>query len=599
MLVARGAARKSHQTSLGEPWEAEARLAWPPLPGGCGGKDVSRWLRGRYSTRLHLFMLAAAVVIPLIAFAALAIYRYTQTEQVRVEEEAVRIAGLTGLLVDAELRQLIAKLEGLAASSALARDDLQEFHAEAKLLTNGRDETIILRDMTVRQFFNSQLAFGAQLPDGPPFSPEERTSYDQGRPFVSDVYLSPRNREPRIVIVLPIVREGAPKYVLGLTVPTSRILSAFLPAVPPEYVVAVGDRKGAYVARSERHEEFTGKEGLPDYVKQVIGKSGTFTSFNFERKELLAGYFRSDLSNWFYTANVPVEKLQAPLKTSLARLAGIGVAVLAVSGCLALLFSRGITTAAQGLAERARAMGAAEEIKPLTSKLTEFAQISDALVAASDEIADRSRERKRSEAQRELLVNELNHRVKNSLAVAQSIATQTLRSATSMSGARTALSGRLVSLGHTHDILTKENWEGANLADIVANTIDVYGASDRISADGPPARPPPSPSLSISLVLHELMTNSTKYGALSTAVGTVSIRWRILVEPDNQPRLFLSFKEAGGPRVIPPVHRGFGSRLFAASFASPQEGKLTISYFPSGVICEIEIPCGSSSHTFS
>jgi hypothetical protein len=87
-------------------------------------------------------------------------------------------------------------------------------------------------------------------------------------------------------------------------------------------------------------------------VKQVIGKSGTFTSFNFERKELLAGYFRSDLSNWFYTANVPVEKLQAPLKTSLARLAGIGVAVLAVSGCLALLFSRGITTAAQGLAER-------------------------------------------------------------------------------------------------------------------------------------------------------------------------------------------------------------------------------------------------------
>jgi len=244
-------------------------------------------------------------------------------------------------------------------------------------------------------------------------------------------------------------------------------------------------------------------------------------------------------------------------------------------------------------------MGAAEEIKPLTSKLTEFAQISDALVAASDEIAERSRERKRSEAQRELLVNELNHRVKNSLAVAQSIATQTLRSATSMSEARTALSGRLVSLGHTHDILTKENWEGANLADIVANTIDVYGASDRISADGPPARLPPSPSLSISLVLHELMTNSTKYGALSTAVGTVSIRWRILVEPDNQPRLFLSFKEAGGPRVIPPVHRGFGSRLFAASFASPQEGSLTISDFPSGVICEIEIPCGSSSHTFS
>ena len=293
----------------------------PPTLGGLGVRDVSRRLLGQYSTRLHLFLLAAAVVIPLIAFAALAIYRYAQTEQARIEQEAVRIAGLTGLLVDAELRQLIARLEGLTASSALARDDLEGFHAEAKLLTAGRDETIILRDLGVRQFFNSQLPFQAQLPDGPAFSLEERDGYAQGRPYVSDVYLSPRNNEPRIVIVLPIIRDGSLKYVIGLTVPTSRVLNAVLPAVPPGYIVAVGDRKGAYVTRSERHEEFTGKPGLPDYVKQVVGKSGSFRSSNFNRQELLAGYYRSELSGWFYTANIATESLQAPLRTSLVQLA--------------------------------------------------------------------------------------------------------------------------------------------------------------------------------------------------------------------------------------------------------------------------------------
>jgi len=175
------------------------------------------------------------------------------------------------------------------------------------------------------------------------------------------------------------------------------------------------------------------------------------------------------------TGHDPTESLQAPLRTSLVQLAIVGAAALAASGLLALLFSWGITTATRGRAERARALGASEEVEPLISNLAEFTLISDALVSAGTAIAERLRERKRSEAQRDLLVNELNHRVKNSLAVAQSIATQTLRSALSLPEARSALSARLVSLGRTHDILTRENWEGADVADIVANAIDLYG----------------------------------------------------------------------------------------------------------------------------
>ena len=118
------------------------------------------------------------------------------------------------------------------------------------------------------------------------------------------------------------------------------------------------------------------------------------------------------------TGHDPTGSLQAPLRTSLVQLAIVGAAALAASGLLALLLSWGITTATRGLAERARALGASEEVEPLISNLAEFTLISDALVSAGTAIAERLRERKRSEAQRDLLVNELNHRVKNSLAVA-------------------------------------------------------------------------------------------------------------------------------------------------------------------------------------
>lgn len=545
-------------------------------------------LSGRYSTRFHLFGLVAAVVVPLLAFAALAVFQYAKAEQARVEQEAVRIAGQTGLLVEADLRQLIASLEGLATSSALAADNLEQFHAEARQLTDGREETIIVRDLGVRQLLNSHLPFGTPLPASPPFAPEESASFARGYTYVSDVYLSPRDREPRIAVALPILRDGAPKYVIGLTIPTVRIHDALISAVPPGYIVAVGDRKGAYVARSERHEEYTGKPGLPEYVGKVVGRSGSFRSPNLEGRELLAGYYRSSVTGWFFTANIPTATLQQPLQTQLLRLAGFGLGALVLSGLLAMLFSRAIDRAATDLAEQAHVLGDDRKVIPVETHLSEFARISDALVDASDAIAARANERKRAEAHRQLLVNELNHRVKNSLTIAQSIASQTLRSAASVSEARNALSGRLVSLARTHDILTRENWDSAEVADIVSHVIEPYAMPERIDAGGETTRLLPSPALTLSLLLHELLTNAAKYGALSVESGTVRIRWR-LIETAGGQRLSLSYRESDGPPVNDATHRGFGSRLFAASFASPAEGSIVVEYPRTGALCRIDM----------
>jgi len=214
--------------------------------------------------------------------------------------------------------------------------------------------------------------------------------------------------------------------------------------------------RGAYVARSASHEEVTGKPGLPEYVAQVVGRSGSFRSPNREGLQLLAGYYRSSVTGWFFTANIPVATLERPLRASLLQLTGFGVGAFVLSCALALLFSRAIVEAAGDLAEQARVLGDDGEVTPVRTHLSEFARISDALVGASDAITTRANERERAEAHRRLLVNELNHRVKNSLTIAQSIASQKMRSAKSIGEARASLSSRLVSLARTHDVLTRE-----------------------------------------------------------------------------------------------------------------------------------------------
>ena len=169
-------------------------------------------------------------------------------------------------------------------------------------------------------------------------------------------------------------------------------------------------------------------------------------------------------------------------------------------------------------------------------------------------------ERKRGEEQRKLLVNELNHRVKNTLAVVQSIASQTLRSATSLPEAGRSLASRLVSLAKAHDILTQENWSGADLKDLIAASLTPHAGLDRFQLSGDSVWLPPTLALSLAMALHELTTNAIKYGALSTGRGTVSISWTTSSQAEGR-RLRIEWREQGGPPVAPAERKGFGTRM--------------------------------------
>ncbi|MET3889158.1 PAS domain S-box-containing protein [Bosea sp. OAE506] len=201
-------------------------------------------------------------------------------------------------------------------------------------------------------------------------------------------------------------------------------------------------------------------------------------------------------------------------------------------------------------------------------------------------------ESRRNEEQRLLLTAELKHRVKNSMATIQSIATQTLRHAESLKEATEVLTARMQSLASAHDLLTREEWQSATIAEIVASATESFDipGSRRFRIGGPYLSLPPRAAMAMVLALHELATNAVKYGALSVPEGHVFIDWQI-VRHGSRPMIEFRWQEAGGPPVSGrPSRRGFGTRLIEKVLAAELGGTGDLQYRASGVVFTLVAP---------
>ncbi len=200
-----------------------------------------------------------------------------------------------------------------------------------------------------------------------------------------------------------------------------------------------------------------------------------------------------------------------------------------------------------------------------------------AIVGASRDLT----ERKQAEELQRLLLNELNHRVKNTLATLQAISAQTLRAARDLPSAREALDRRIRAMARAHDLLTLRAWTGANSADVVMRALDAF-APAQVKMSGTAIDLSPKHALALSLALHELATNATKYGALSCPEGRVSVQWGV-----QEGMLHLDWEESGGPPVAPPTQKGFGSRLLEDLVPRDLGGSTKLNCDASGVRCSI------------
>ena len=197
-----------------------------------------------------------------------------------------------------------------------------------------------------------------------------------------------------------------------------------------------------------------------------------------------------------------------------------------------------------------------------------------------------------TEARTKLLSEELQHRIKNTLAMVQALVRQTLRTQPTPEAAQVAIDHRLAAMGRAHGLLSDRGIASADLHGVVNAALDLHaGGDDRLCVEGPHVHLPEQVAMSLALMLHELTTNAVKYGALSVPSGRVHISWTLAPKPEMGPqaqRLQLVWREQGGPPVTPPSRRGFGSRLIEKSLASSLRGEAVISFLNEGVTCTVE-----------
>jgi PAS domain S-box-containing protein len=196
-------------------------------------------------------------------------------------------------------------------------------------------------------------------------------------------------------------------------------------------------------------------------------------------------------------------------------------------------------------------------------------------------------ERKRAEIHRELLVNELNHRVKNTLAIVQGVARQTFRGITVAHGAYQAYEGRLQAISDAHNLLTQENWESVSLRDLAVLAVQAEKSHQgRVRLNGPAIMLQPKQAVTLAMALHELTTNALKHGALSGSSGRIELTWSAVKGAERQ--LTLVWRELNGPAVRPPRTRGFGLRMIEQALAQELDGTVTMEFRPEGLVCTIQ-----------
>jgi PAS domain S-box-containing protein len=198
-------------------------------------------------------------------------------------------------------------------------------------------------------------------------------------------------------------------------------------------------------------------------------------------------------------------------------------------------------------------------------------------------------ERKEAEHQQKLLIDELNHRVKNTLATVQSLIAQTARNTNDVDEFQRALVGRILALSHAHNQLSERRWTDAELSQLLRSGLEPYIAKGNVVLSGKPLQVPPRVALMISMAVHELATNAAKYGALSSSAGRIEVIWAAKAN-GSEPRLRLSWHEQNGPPVVKSSRKGFGTRLLERGIESELGGRTLIEYAPGGVRCEIDIP---------
>jgi two-component sensor histidine kinase len=559
--------------------------------------------RHAWSLRRHLVVFGLAITLPVLAFSALLLAHYEAIERAQIDHRALEIARALTADVDRELAGIVMTLQALATSPALDAGDFAGFYRQAQALRRAGAHSIVLRGLDNQQLVNTGVAWGTALGQGTPLD-----VYDDVRktlqPRVSGLFTSAVSGRRIAVVVVPAVQGDGLRFFLTMALDPQQ-LSGILSQgeVPAGWIATLIDHKGTILARSRDNDAFAGAPmplaqrapGIADAAAAPLGGGRP-----------LRAHAWSKLSGWLISVEVPTDVLEDPVRHTWLILAASGTGMLTLSMALALWLGHRLAWPIQAAAQRATLLGDGGIVPPLTTALREANDVNRALSTASLALRERTdalretevrltaniERRKKTEEHIRFIMREVTHRAKNLLAVIQSIAKQTASRSASLHDFEDLFQGRLRGLAASIDLLVQESWQGAAIRDIVRSQLAHYRdeIGGQITMTGPDVFLSPEATQNIGFALHELATNASKYGALSSPQGRVEVRWSIDPPGSELRRFRLTWIERNGPRVEPPRRKGFGHVVLGRIAAHGLNGKATFEFAPEGISWLLEVP---------
>jgi len=489
----------------------------------------------KLSLPVRLALLVAGTTLPLILFAAGVVLHNYEKDRRDATQRVMETVRSIRFTLDAEIRRMTGGLQVLALTGALRAGDFRNFEniASSFLDQYGREGLIAVADHDGQLLFSSLTPGTAALPARNNRQVVEKV-FATRQPQYSNLFVGAVQKRNVVTVDVPVLRNGEVIYDVSFSPPLATFQNIIETQRPSEdWTITILDRDGTVFARIPNPQgTFGSRISSALFARLFQSDEGTLPTVSLDGLPLITAFSRSPLTGWTVAAGISQSSLVAPLWRDLATAAVIGAALLLIGLAFAV---RMATTIARG------------------------------------------------ETLHDLLIEELNHRVKNTLAILQAIATQTFRGATRAE--REKFEGRLGALAEAHNLLSSEKWQGSELQDVLNRVLHPYllNNPERIRTFGPRVPLSPRAAVVLSMILHEMATNAAKYGALSNDTGKVVLDWEVDSD-DAGPLLRLIWTETGGPRVVAPLQRGFGSRLIERSARDQLGGEATVDFLPTGVV---------------
>ncbi|MCM2473675.1 histidine kinase [Rhizobium sp. CG5] len=541
---------------------------------------MTRWIRFFPTTSIGVYLMAMAVLttLPLLGFVVFLLAELESNENQTLRRETAQDAQTIGRSVERKLQDMATTLRLLSTSPELKTGDLMAFHDRTAPGLKADSLYMLLVQADGAQTLNTRVPFGTAL--GPMANlPALRSALASGNIEVSDIFFGATSKQWVFNVTMPLppaLSSAGAALVLTQGAGDLASLTA-TDGLPIGWSAAVLDAFGHVVVSSGPDNRSSGAEFPPDMLSLMTGSNDSAVVPG-DGPELMLGYAK--LPGWSWTIAVwgPTSSAQAPLVSTWRQLVLGSLLLLGLGIAVAWAAAQQLRRSIRQIADMAERIGEGEIVSPVMTRVSEANQVAIALSNAS---FDRSQ----AEERVHFILHELVHRTKNILTLVQAMMRQLAREATSVDQYQKDVSGRLSGLAGSIEALARQQWGGIPLSEVVDLQIaTVLGSGERVARRGADLTLNANAVQNLGMVFHELTTNSVKYGALSVPEGQVVVEWQTATdEAGEQPMLTVTWTETGGPPVIPPVRRGFGSTVIERHAAAAFRGKATVTFEPEGL----------------